>query len=110
VIAMQCRIVPPDVVRVVEITGAKALDPLLVFLVDVGPSRGRVVVECYGSAWGASFSNTGGKTIAEFVATAPEGYLADKLERRDDAVDYLARIATAVQEGLRALISEGRLP
>ena len=98
--------VTPVNVRAFEVTGAEALDPITVFLQDFGPGRGRITVECYGSAWTAYFGAMGDtKGIQGFVRDAGLDYLVNKFHaptlkgrKRDEA--YLRRILGAVQDVL----------
>jgi len=90
-------------VRAFEIVDLADLDPITVFLQDLGPGRGRITVECYGSAWSAYFGAMGSATgIQGFVRDAGEDYLVNKFHaptlkarKRDEA--YLKRILTAVK-------------
>lgn len=88
----------------VTISGAPALDPVTVVFRDEGPSRGGIIVECYGKAWAAFWGGMGSNTVRQFVATCDVEYLAEKLRRSDEkrtkANDaYLLRIALAVIYG-----------
>ena len=96
-------------VRLLEISGAPALDPIRVLLQDTQPGAGRLIIECYGRAWSAYWGAIGRETIAGFVAGCsrdPE-YIVRALcsgtrsSKHDDA--YLLRIVKAVQ----AALSEG---
>jgi hypothetical protein len=90
------------------IEGAERLDPIHVFLLDEGqnPSgahRGMVVAACWGQAWNATFTSMS-TPIRNFVMTAPEGYLADKLQTGEESraqLVHLERIATAIQQALK---------
>lgn len=91
--------------RTLVISGFPALDPVTVVFRDEGPSRGGMVVECYGKAWAAFWGGMGSKTVREFVAECGPDYVANKLWRDGDkrtkaAEAYLLRIATAVHQGL----------
>ncbi len=86
------------------ITGALGLDPVTAVFRDEGPSRGGIVVECYGQAWSAYWGGMGSKTVREFVASCDADYIANKLwcprDRRTKRADeYLKKIATAVIAG-----------
>lgn len=89
----------------IVITGAPALDPITVVFRDAGPSRGGIIVECYGKAWAAFWAGMGSKTVREFVAACDAEYLATKLwrenEKRTKATEtYLLRITTAIRSAL----------
>ncbi len=83
------------------ITGAPGLDPVVVVFRDEGPSRGGIIVECYGQAWSAFWGGMGSKTVREFVASCDSDYIANKLWRTGDrrtkrTEEYLVKIASAV--------------
>lgn len=100
--------ISPVNVEAVEIRGAKALDPIIVFWCDTAPSSGYVVITCYGCAWTCYFGSMGGRTIREFFADADVSYLVTKMgitpllkERKADLA-YLGRIVQAVKESIPA--------
>lgn len=89
----------------IVIKGAPALDPVTVVFRDEGPSRGGILVECYGKAWAAFWGGMGGKNVREFVASCDADYLATKLwrdgeKRTKQAEAYLLRITTAIRGAL----------
>lgn len=95
-------------VQAFEITGAPRLDPIRVYLQDLGPGQGRITFECYGAAWACYFGSIGsGRTIAQFVRACGPDYLTNALDSargtRDSAKErtYLRRIVEAVQAELR---------
>ncbi|MDR6397967.1 hypothetical protein ACTOWA_00315 [Herbaspirillum seropedicae] len=58
------------------ITGAPALDPIGVFLEDIEPGKGKVVIECAGDSWTAYWSAMGKqKTVAQFISATSADYL-----------------------------------
>lgn len=87
------------------ISGAPALDPITVVFRDEGPSRGGILVECYGKAWAAFWGGMGDKTVREFVASCDAEYLATKLWRAEEKRTkvneaYLLRITSAIRAAL----------
>jgi hypothetical protein len=93
-----------------EVSGLAGIDPVTVYFQDFGQARGRVVLECYGSAWSAYFGAMGGdSTIRSFFLSSDTDYLVCKLgnhvqwqsvkqRKRDDA--YLRRVIEAAKLGL----------
>lgn len=61
------------------ITGAPALDPITVFLEDIEPRRGKIIIECYGKSWSSYWGGMGSNTIAQFFCSMDEHYLAKNL-------------------------------
>lgn len=62
-----------------EITGAENLDPIRVYLEDIGPGKGRINIECYGKSWATYWGAMGRETLSEFFCTCDEHYIAGKL-------------------------------
>lgn len=81
---------------------APALDPLTVFLREIGPRGGQVTIVCYGRAWSAYFGAMH-SPLKQFLASLNADYLAGKMEnqrtKRDEA--YLNRICQAVIDSLK---------
>lgn len=90
-----------------EITEAKSLDPIRVYIEDYEPGKGRITISCYDSAWVGYWGGMGGGTISEFFTRSDAGYLIGNLacsrslkrNKQNDA--YLIRIIEAVQVALR---------
>ncbi len=100
------RIENTETVKVFTIFDAPKLDPITVVLQDLGPGHGRLIVECWGSAWSAYWGGMGNLTLAEFVTDSHPEYIATKLEstthRQTKANSaYLMRITEAVHSALR---------
>lgn len=89
-----------------EIPAAGALDAITVFFQDFVPGKGRVLIECYGSAWTAYFGSMDGRTIRQFFVECGADYLVSKLgitpelKQSKRAHAYLRRIIKTVQEAL----------
>lgn len=62
-------------VTILRISEVPRLDPIRVTLDDIGPSQGRINIECYGKAWASYWGGMGGRTIAQFVASCDNSYL-----------------------------------
>jgi hypothetical protein len=67
------------------ITEAPRLDPITVYLEDIGPHQGKVIIECYGKSWSAYWGGCGDKGVAAFFRSCSDDYLANCLERGIDA-------------------------
>ncbi|HCZ33027.1 MAG TPA: hypothetical protein DHV93_05965 [Holophagaceae bacterium] len=81
------------------------LDPINVITQDLGPSEGRLIIECFGQTWSYYWGAMGGQRLAEFVATSDPSYLCSKLQGcarlKKREVEYLYRIIAAVQQAMR---------
>ena len=95
-------------VTAIEITGAPALDPIRVITQDLGPGQGRIIIECYGKAWGSYWPSMGDRNIRKFVSECDPGYLEIQLHQGANISKgnraYLTRIITAIQETFRQSI------
>lgn len=83
---------------------APKLDPVTVVLQDMG-GRGRVVVECFGSAWAGYWGSIGKGTLKDFLIDCHPEYIAGKMEPSDRRLEeseqaYLLRIMQAVHSAL----------
>jgi hypothetical protein len=56
------------------------LDPITVFLDDMGQGRGRITISCYTKAWTAYWGAMGERTLAQFFMDASTEYLAENLQ------------------------------
>ena len=101
------KISEKTVIRTIVIQSPR-LDPVMVCYSDTAPGQGRIVVECYGSAWSAWWGSMG-TDIEAFVASVNADYLTGALAptcrtmtRKESA--YLKRIAEVVIRGMKLLI------
>lgn len=85
---------------------AGKLDPVTVFLQDFGGGGGRLVVECWCTAWAAYWGAMGTRDVREFVLDAHADYIATRMLpqdrkhlKRDEA--YLLHLVKVVQQALR---------
>lgn len=93
-------------VQALRIFNAPKLDPIFVVLHDMGAGSGRLVVECFGTAWSAYWGAMGDRRLREFVTDCGTDYIVGRMtpmdrrmSKREEA--YLTRIVAAVQEALR---------
>jgi hypothetical protein len=101
-----------EVLPLIEVPG---LDPIQVFLRDEAKGAGRIVVQCYGSAWTAYWGAMGDKTVREFVTSMSPDYIATKLynfceethEQQHNGLNYLTRIVQAIQSALPSPPGDG---
>jgi len=78
------------------------LDPLTVILDNFEPGRGKIIIECFGESWSASWAAMGKRTIAQFFCNCDEHYLAKNLSGiSGDLPDYEKLGDTARQEVCR---------
>lgn len=84
---------------------APKLDPITVVLQDMGTGHGRMMVECFGSAWSAYWGAMGNRTIREFLTACGSDYVVSRMTPSDRRVRkfeeaYLRRIVEATLEAL----------
>jgi hypothetical protein len=92
--------------KVFTIFDAPRLDPITVIIQDVASGKGRLTVECFGSAWSGFWGATGCETLIEFITQANPGYIAGKMHPTDrkmpkHEVAYLQRIIDIVHTVLK---------
>lgn len=98
---------------ILNATGER-LDPVTVFMTDIEPGRGSIIVECFGLAWTCYWGGMGSvSTVRQFLASIDSSYLAFCLIRgrgqfptnqrtHKREVEYLTRIAEAVINAAKA--------
>lgn len=101
------RIENAERVKVFTIFDAPKLDPITVMLQDVAPGCGRLVVECYGSAWSGYWGAMGDRDLIGFLLGCDHSYIAGKMHSNDRKMKkveevYLNRIVEAVHSALRS--------
>lgn len=69
------------------ITEIENLDPITVILEDLGPKRGKIIIECYGQSWSAYWDGMGNRSITEFFCSCDKHYLAKNLSSINSWID-----------------------
>lgn len=67
------------IVTKLTISGVPRLDPISVFLEDIAPRRGKIIIECFGKSWSSYWGGMGDRNIAQFFCACDEHYLAKNL-------------------------------
>lgn len=92
--------VSSSTVKKLVITDIPNLDPIHVFLEDIGPRQGKVTITCYNKSWVSFWGGIGERNIAQFLLSCDEHYIAKNLqpginhnvvELGDDLVGHLRR-------------------
>lgn len=64
------------------------LDPVTVYAEDLGPSQGKIIIECYGKSWSAYWGGCGDKGVISFFCSCNTDYLVNCLERGIESTKY----------------------
>ncbi len=101
------RIENTEAAKVFTIFDAPKLDPITVVLQDIGPGCGRLIVECYGSAWSGYWGAMGDGDLKKFLLDCHPEYIAGRMHSNDRKMkrseeSYLLRIVEAVHSALRS--------
>lgn len=79
------------------LTEVERLDAVTVILEDMGPRRGKIIIECFGKSWSAAWGGMGERSISEFVTGCDNCYLignlAPSLKSEQTAEDELTEHA-----------------
>ena len=67
------------VVEKIVLSGLENLDPITLFIEDLGDNRGKLTVECYGEAWSAFWNSMGCSQVLVFLKGCNVDYIANKL-------------------------------
>lgn len=62
-----------------RLTELEKLDPVTVILEDMGPGRGKIIIEHFGKSWASFWPAIGGRNIAQFFVSCNQDYLAGNL-------------------------------
>ncbi len=74
------------------LTNLDKLDTVTVYLEDMSPRQGRIVIHCWGKAWAAFWPAMGSRGIAKFYIESDNAYLAKNLasDLKSEVNDYEA--------------------
>ncbi|MDO8414736.1 MAG: hypothetical protein Q7S87_00845 [Agitococcus sp.] len=94
------------------VSDIKGLDPISVFLEDLGPAAGRITIACYTDSWTACWSSMGAQGIASFFCSFEPSYLAKNLSSIEfsvldtDKLELLAKKAVKMLRKQRDITAE----
>jgi hypothetical protein len=80
------------VIRKLLVTEVQSLDPVSIYLEDNGAGHGKITLTCYDQSWTAYWGGMGNRTVAEFVRSCDNQYLAKNLSRIPSEVDDLTKL------------------
>lgn len=86
-----------DKVRKLLIKGVPGLDSIHVFLEDLEPRQGQIIIKCYDESWTSYWGGMGDRTIAQFFCSCDNDYLAKNIAGNisssvideDKSIEYL---------------------
>lgn len=67
-------------IKRIRITEVENLDPITVIVEDFSPGKGKIVIECWGRSWAATWTAMGNRTISQFFTETNNSYLVNCLE------------------------------
>lgn len=74
-----CMNVTTSIATKICITDVPRLDPISVYLEDLGPERGKVTITCFDDSWTNFWGSMGkGRTVRDFFIGCDNGYLCSK--------------------------------
>lgn len=97
-------------VKVFTVSDIKGLDPITIYLEDVAPRQGKLVIECYGECWTAYWSGMGDHTLLQFLFSCDSHYVNNKIApiykttKAQEA--YRLRVVEAVLSALKEVPHE----
>jgi len=98
--------IEPAISEAFTIYDAPKLDPITVVLQDLSPGRGRIIIECYGSAWATYFGAIGDQRIRDFLVACSADYVVGRMwsfstRTTKHHKSHLLKIVEAVLEALK---------
>ena len=87
----------------IKATELQALDPITLYIENIEPSKGKIVIECFGKSWSAYWGGMGDKTIESFFSSCGDDYLIGNLLTGEShtEIDY-DEIKNAIKKSLFA--------
>ncbi len=70
------------------LTKLDRLDPVTVYVTNYEPGQGKIVIECFGSAWAYFWGGMGDKTLQQFFVTCDNDYILNKLLDETRQTDF----------------------
>jgi len=97
----------------ITVPAKPGLDPVYVYLEDLGPSEGRVTLICYATAWTSWWGGIGkDRLIKDFFIDVGVDYLhsnfgrGNEYKRDQRSLAYLRRVIQSVHDHLREATNE----
>lgn len=81
-----------EVIRKLTVTYVQGLDPISIYLEDNGAGQGKITITCFDQSWTSYWGGMGNRTVAEFVRSCDNQYLAKNLSRIPSEVNDVKRI------------------
>jgi len=81
------------------LTDLDRLDPVTVYVTNYKPGSGRIVIECFGSAWASYWGGMSGMTLQEFFISSENDYLLNNLIKNTRQTDFDQINQTANRKG-----------
>ena len=70
------------------LTDIDRLDPVTVYVTNSEAGRGKIVIECFGSAWAGYWGGMGVKTVQQFLLCSDNEYLLGCLLKNTRETDF----------------------
>lgn len=68
-------------IQKILVTELQGLDPISIYLEDLGTGRGKITITCFDQSWTSYWGAIGNRTIAEFITACDIQYLAKNLSK-----------------------------
>lgn len=81
------------------LTNLKNLDPVTVYVTNYETGKGKIVIECFGSAWAFSWGGMGERSLQEFFISCNNDYILNKLLKTTTQTDFDAINDAAKKKG-----------
>lgn len=75
----------------IKLTSLEILDPITAYIEDLGESKGKITIECFGKSWSAFWGGMGGRDLTGFFNSCDVDYLSNCLwdhKREQYCLDY----------------------
>jgi len=85
-------------IQKIRIENARSLDPIDVYLEDVGAGQGKITMTCYGESWCAYWGGMGERNIAQFFCSCDEHYIANRMSAISSSMVDIDKIRDDARE------------
>ena len=80
------------------IHGLEHMDPITVYIEDLGPGRGQITIKCWNESWTTGWGSMGDHKIADFFCSCDHHYIAKNLSQVPSSIPDYAIFKSAIKK------------
>jgi len=92
-------------IQQLKINDIPGLDLVNVYLENIEPGKGRILIECYGKSWTSYWGAMSGMRVEDFFIRCENSYITDRLDHKAKGhkLKYLTKIVEAAKEAIKKI-------